>query len=121
MVKLEELFGVCPYVTTQKILSGKWSMIILYLLSQGTHRYNELNKKIPDVSQATLTSQLRALEKAGVIERIVYPEVPPKVEYKLSPLGEEFTVVLEAINDFGTKYINYLKKHPEMSIKNPKK
>ena len=116
-MKLEELFGVCPYVTTQKILSGKWSMIILYILSQGTHRYNEINKKMPDVSQATLTSQLRSLEKAGVIERIVYPEVPPKVEYKLSSLGQEFTTVLEAINEFGTKYIAYLKKHPELSIK----
>jgi len=108
-MKLEELFGVCPYVTTQKILSGKMAMIVLYLLHQGTFRYNELRKQLPDISQATLTSQLRSLEKAGMIERIVYPEIPPKVEYKLSPLGNEFVPVLDSINEFGTKYINHLK------------
>jgi DNA-binding HxlR family transcriptional regulator len=85
-------------------------MIILYLLSQGTHRFNELNKKMSDMSQTTLTTQLRSLEKSGLIERIVYPEIPPKVEYKLSDLGREFESVLESINDFGMKYISYLKK-----------
>ena len=76
-MKSKDLFGTCPYVTTQKLLSGKRSMIILYLLSQGTHRFNETQtKKMSDMSQTTLTTQLRSLEKSGLIERIVYPEIP---------------------------------------------
>jgi DNA-binding HxlR family transcriptional regulator len=106
--ELSELFGVCPYVTTQKIISGKWKLMILYYLSQGTLRFNELSKKMPGVTQTTLTSQLRALEKTGLIERRVYPEVPPKVEYFLTDLGKEFSTVLDAVDMFGKTYIHYL-------------
>ena len=108
--ELTDLFGTCPYVTTQKIISGKWKVIILYYLSEGTHRFSELNKKMPGVAQATLTSQLRSLEASGLIERIVYPQVPPKVEYMLSELGEKFIPVLESINIFGQEYIQFLDK-----------
>jgi DNA-binding HxlR family transcriptional regulator len=104
--ELEDLFGICPYVTTQKILSGKWKLIILHFLSDGTHRFSELNKKMPGVTQATLTSQLRSLEGTGLIERRIYPEVPPKVEYLLTDLGREFKPVLEAVGKFGNVYIH---------------
>lgn len=105
---LMDLYGKCPYVTTQKLLSGKWTVMILYFLSLRTHRFGELNKKMPGISQATLTAQLRMLEKAEMICRIVYPEIPPKVEYKLTDLGKEFTVVLDAINRFGEIYIKHI-------------
>ena len=107
---INDLWGICPYVTTQKILSGKWKLIILHFLSKGTHRFNELNKKMPGVAQATLTSQLRSLEKTGLVERRIYPEVPPKVEYLLTDLGREFNIVLDAVNKFGNIYINNCKK-----------
>ena len=103
--ELSDLFGICPFVTTQKLLSGKWKLIILYFLSGGTHRFNELSKKMPGVTQSTLTGQLRALEETGMVERRVYPEVPPKVEYMLTDLGKEFKTVLGAVNVFGNRYI----------------
>jgi DNA-binding HxlR family transcriptional regulator len=108
--EITDLFGTCPYVTTQKIISGKWKIIILYYLSEGTHRFSELNKKMPGVAQATLTSQLRALEASGLIDRKVYPQVPPKVEYRLSELGERFRPVLQSIDTFGQEYIQYLEE-----------
>jgi len=106
-----ELVGKCPYVTTQKLLSGKWTVMILFFLSLGTHRFGELSRKMAGISQATLTSQLRFLEKEKMIERIVYAEIPPKVEYKLSDLGKEFQGVLDAIQSFGEIYINTLYKN----------
>jgi len=105
---LSDLYGKCPYVTTQKLLSGKWTVMILYFLSQGTHRFGELNKKMNGISQATLTSQLRMLEEAKMIQRIVYAEIPPKVEYRLTDLGKEFSVVLDAIDSFGNTYIKHV-------------
>lgn len=105
MLTQEELFGKCPYATAQKILSGKWALIILHHLSEGTRRFNELQKLIPDITQATLTKQLRTLEKYKMIIRTVYPEVPPKVEYKLSEMGEDFSIVLDSLKVWGEKYI----------------
>lgn len=111
MLTQEELFGKCPYATAQKILSGKWALIILHHLSEKTLRFNELQKLLPDITQATLTKQLRTLEKHGMIIRTVYPEVPPKVEYKLSEIGKEFSVVLDSLKIWGEKYIKTVKSN----------
>jgi len=108
--ELSDLFGICPFVTTQKILNGKWKLVILNYLSKGTLRFNELSKKMPGVTQATLTSQLRSLEDDGLVKRCIYPQIPPKVEYSLSDLGEEFNTVLKAVYDFGNTYIKYRNK-----------
>lgn len=105
-----DLFGRCPYVTAQKVLAGKWSLVILYHLCCGTHRFNELQKKMPDLTQTTLTKHLRSLEKYGMIIRKVYPEVPPKVEYSLSEVGKEFKTVLDSIENWGNQYVAYLNK-----------
>lgn len=107
---MEDLFGTCPYTTAQKIFSGKWSIMIIFYLSEGTHRFGELQRKLPEITQATLTKQLRTLEKHGMIIRHVYPEVPPKVEYSLSEIGKEFLPVLNQFQSFGDKYIEYLKR-----------
>lgn len=106
-----DLFGVCPYVTVQKLLSGKWRILILYSLSIGTCRFNELHKKISGITQSALTSQLRTLEEAGLVERHVFPEIPPHVEYELTELGKEFSKVLSTIDAFGTTYIQWLKEN----------
>ena len=100
----------CPYVTIQKVLSGKWSIIILHLLEDGDVRFNELYRQIEGISQATLIKQLRQLEEDGLITRKVYPQVPPKVGYNLSDLGKEFASVLDQINIFGQKYIEFVKE-----------
>ncbi|MDR2504733.1 MAG: helix-turn-helix transcriptional regulator [Oscillospiraceae bacterium] len=102
------LFGICPYVTTQKLLSGKWTIMILYFLSEHKCRFNELSKKINGVTQSALTKQLRSLELAGLIERTVFPEIPIRVEYQLSELGHGFSKVLTEIEQFGNTYNAWL-------------
>ena len=101
----ENDFGKCPYITTQKLLSGKWTLIILFLLSNNTMRFNELHRQLPMLTQATLTKQLRALEKDGLVIRTVYNQIPPKVEYSLSGIGEKFRPVLEMVKTWGEEYI----------------
>lgn len=109
MKKRKELFGLCPYVTSQKVLTGKWSMYILYLLSDGPIRFNELQRKMPDeMTHTTLSRQLKALEEDGLIIRTEYKQIPPKVEYSLSDIGEKFKKVLVVLEQWGNEYIEYL-------------
>ena len=109
----QELFCKCPYVTAQKVLSGKWAILILCYLKNGPLRFNELHKYLKGLTQATLTKQLRKLEEDRIIVRKVFPVVPPHVEYSLSPIGEELTAVLDSLSEFGVKYINYMRKLDE--------
>ncbi|KHD38674.1 HxlR family transcriptional regulator [Clostridium acetobutylicum] len=104
-----DLFGKCPYFTAQKVFSGKWSILIMHNLDEGPMRYGELRRKIGDITEATLTKQLRMLEKYGLIRRHVYSEIPPRVEYSLTDLGEEFRPVLEQFRIWGDKYIKSIK------------
>ncbi|MBM7635362.1 winged helix-turn-helix transcriptional regulator [Streptococcus saliviloxodontae] len=99
----------CPFVTTQSVLSGKWSILILHHVEEGPIRFNELHRRLTGISQTTLTKQLRQLEEAGLIQRKVYAQVPPKVEYQLSDIGLEFKQVLQQIAIFGDKYIDFVK------------
>ncbi len=105
----EDLFGKCPYVTAQKLLTGKRTLLIMHYLNENTMRFNELQRALPDLTQATLTKQLRMLEDNGLITRKVYNQIPPKVEYSLSELGHKFSPVLDAIEVWGSEYIDYLK------------
>ena len=95
----KDLFGICPFVTSQKILQGKWAILVLHELSQGTRRFNELERGL-QITHATLSSQLKSLEREGIVRRTVYPEVPPRVEYSLTDIGRKFAPVLESI-DYG--------------------
>lgn len=104
-----DLFGKCPFVTAQKIIAGKWAVIILHNLSSGTLRFGELQRLLPDLTQSTLTKQLRSLEEYGLVNRYVFPQVPPKVEYSLTDIGKEFKSVLDSISVWGEKYIEYMK------------
>ena len=107
----KELFGICPYVTSQKILTGKWSMYIIYLLTKGPIRFNELQRQMPEaMTHTTLSRQLKMLEEEGLIVRTEYAQVPPKVEYSLSEIGEKFQPVLNALETWGNEYIDYLNK-----------
>lgn len=103
-----ELFGVCPFFTTQSLLLGKWVLPILNELSGGAKRFNELKRKF-GITHSTLAQQLKLLEHEGFIHREVFPEVPPRVEYSLTEIGKTFQPVLDSIEVWGTKYIEYLK------------
>lgn len=105
----KNLFGKCPYVTTQKLLSGKWSIYILHLLSERTIRFNELLRLMPEeMTHTTLSRQLKLLEQEGLIIRREFSTVPPKVEYELSDIGSKFFPVLEALKIWGDEYIENL-------------
>ncbi|MBE6035346.1 MAG: helix-turn-helix transcriptional regulator [Clostridiales bacterium] len=108
MESKKELFGICPFVTSQKVLTGKWSLLIMYHLSEGPVRFNELQRRLPNLTQATLSKQLKALEADGLIHRKEYPQIPPKVEYSMSEIGRKFKRVLESLEDWGNEYIEYL-------------
>ena len=94
----------CPVAKVQKIIHGKWTMVIVYFLSQETLRFGELSRKMPTVTQANLTKELRMLEEYGIIHREVYREVPPKVEYSLTEIGRKFLPVLEALEEWALEY-----------------
>lgn len=104
-----DLFGKCPFVTAQKIIAGKWAVVILHNLSSKTLRFGELQRLLPELTQSTLTKQLRSLEEYGLVNRYVFPQVPPKVEYSLTDIGKEFEPVLESISTWGEKYIEHIK------------
>lgn len=105
-----ELFGICPFVTAQKLLQGNWAILILHALNEGTKRFNELERDI-QITHATLSSQLKYMEKEGLVHRTVYPEVPPRVEYSLTAMGRRFAPVLDSIQVWGEEYIEFLKEN----------
>jgi DNA-binding HxlR family transcriptional regulator len=91
----------CPVTRAVGVLGGKWKLHIAFHLMRGTMRFSELRRAIPDVTQQMLTAQLRELEADGIITRTVYPVVPPKVEYSLTPLGAELRSVTDALEVWG--------------------
>lgn len=101
-------YGICPFATTQRVLTGKWALVIIYQLSTGTKRFNELQRLIPGITQTILTRHLRQLEADKIVTRKVYAEVPPRVEYSLTDMGEKFQDVLDAVETWGIDYIALL-------------
>lgn len=100
-------FG-CPVEAALEAIGGKWKGLILFHLQTGTKRYNELRKLLPDVTQRMLTKQLRELETDQIIQRQVFAEVPPRVEYSLTSFGETLTPVLSALQQWGSRYLDKL-------------
>ena len=94
----------CPVEVALNAIGGKWKGVILYKLLSGTHRFSELKRKMPRVTQRMLTLQLRALEADGLISRTIYPEVPPRVEYCLTELGMSLEPVIRMLMDWGRLY-----------------
>ena len=103
MVKREEL-PECDVATTVQIIGNKWKLLIMRNLLSRPWRFNELRKSLEGVSQKVLTDCLRQLEADGIITRTVYPEVPPRVEYSLTELGESMRPILSAMEDWGRSY-----------------
>ena len=102
---IEERFGKCPYATAQSLISGKWAVLILLYLEDGPIRFNELLRRMPTMTHATLSVQLKSLEEYGLVKRVQYEAIPPKVEYSLTDIGEKFHPVIAAIEAWGNEYI----------------
>ena len=102
---MEERFGKCPYVTAQSLISGKWAVLILLYLEDGLIRFNELLRKMPKMTHATLSVQLKSLEEYGLVRRVQYEAIPPKVEYSLTDIGKKFHPVVAAMEAWGNEYI----------------
>lgn len=103
MLTKDEL-PVCPVATTVQLIGNKWKLLIIRNLIQRPWRFNELQKSLEGISQKVLTDSLRAMEKDGIITRTVYPQVPPRVEYALSPLGESMRHILDSMEQWGKEY-----------------
>ncbi len=100
-------FG-CPVEATLAVIGGKWKCVILFHLLDGTKRFNELRRLMPDVTQRMLTRQLRELEADQVIHREVYPEVPPRVEYSLTEFGRTLEPILRMLQAWGFEYLEHI-------------
>lgn len=108
---MDEWFGRCPYATVQKLISGKWAMLILHNLEDGPVRFNDLQRQLPKMTHATLSVQLKTLIEHGLVIRHQYEAIPPRVEYSLSEIGQKFHPVLEAMEAWGKEYIAYMEKN----------
>ncbi len=94
----------CPVEITLGVIGGQWKVLILRELFKGVKRFGELHRSIRGITQKMLTQQLRNMEKDGIVHRKVYPQVPPKVEYSLTPLGRSLEPILESMRDWGIKH-----------------
>ncbi len=101
----DKAYGGCPIGTALTLIGGKWKLPVLYnLLSEHTLRFNALRKALPNVTQKMLTQQLRELERDGLIARKVYAEVPPKVEYSITPIAKKLEPILASMCGWGKEY-----------------
>ena len=98
------MLPVCPVETTLTLIGDKWKVLILRDLMDGTKRFGELRKSLSGVSQKVLTAQLRDMESSGLVNRKVYAEVPPKVEYSLTVLGDSLRPVIDVLRTWGEGY-----------------
>lgn len=105
----QDLYGKCPFATAQKLIQGKWAVLILHHISSGPIRFNELLRRMPKMTHATLSNQLKQLESEGLIARKEYAQIPPKVEYSITEIGMQFAPVLQSMQKFGMAYIEYTK------------
>ena len=101
---IKEELPACPVATTVQMIGSKWKLLIMRNLLQRPWRFNELKKDLEGISQKVLTDSLRSMEADGIITRTVYPEVPPRVEYALSDLGESMRPIMDAMEIWGTDY-----------------
>lgn len=98
-------YADCPCEATLDRIGGKWKSILVFRLGQGTLRFGALRRLLPKVTQRTLTQQLRELETDGLVARVVFAEVPPRVEYSLTPLGRTLLPAIEALKAWGEAYV----------------
>jgi DNA-binding HxlR family transcriptional regulator len=100
----EDILPECPVATTVSLIGSKWKLLIMRNLLARPWRFNELQKSIDGISQKALTEALRAMEADGIVSRTVYPEVPPRVEYALTELGESMRPIIKSMESWGMAY-----------------
>lgn len=110
---------LCPVALTLNLIGGKWKALILWNLLEGTMRYSELRRAVPDATPKMLTQQLRELEADGLVTRTVWPVVPPKVKYSLTPTGLSIKPILTAMYRWGDAYLARRHKKSCCSMKPP--
>lgn len=103
-MKRKEELPVCPVATTVSLIGSKWKLLIMRNLLARPWRFNELQRSLDGISQKVLTESLRSMEADGIIIRTVFPEVPPHVEYSLSPLGESMRPIISSMEAWGRNY-----------------
>ena len=103
-MKTKDELPDCPVATTVQVIGSKWKLLIMRNLLTRPWRFNELQKNLDGISQKVLTDSLRSMEADGIVTRTVYPEVPPRVEYALSPLGETMRPILDAMQAWGNAF-----------------
>lgn len=100
----------CPVAITVQLIGSKWKLLIIRNLMERPWRFNELKKSLDGISQKVLTDSLRSMEEDGIITRTVFPEVPPRVEYALSDIGESMRPILTAVKEWGLNYKDSLNR-----------
>jgi DNA-binding HxlR family transcriptional regulator len=96
----------CPVERTLEVIGGRWKVLILRELFQGIRRFGQLHRALHGITQKMLTQQLREMEEDGIIHREVYLQVPPKVEYSLTPLGESLKPIIDSMHEWGVRHLN---------------
>jgi DNA-binding HxlR family transcriptional regulator len=101
---------------TLDLIGGKWKALILWHLGENTLRFSELRKTLPQITQKMLTQQLRELEASGLVNRFIYTQIPPKVEYSLTPTGQSLLPILETLCQWGLNYANTTESIDEKTV-----
>lgn len=101
----------CEVEITLEVIGGRWKVLIIRELMAGVKRFGELQRALPGITQKMLTQQLREMEDDGIIHREVYPQIPPKVEYSLTPLGESLQPILNAMHEWAVKHFAQIQRH----------
>lgn len=102
----------CPVETTLEVIGGRWKVLILQELFQGVRRFGQLHRGLNGITQKMLTQQLREMEEDGIVHREVYLQVPPKVEYSLTPLGESLKPIIDVMHKWGVRHLDERNKQP---------
>jgi DNA-binding HxlR family transcriptional regulator len=101
----DALSGSCPVLKTADIISGKWTLLILRDLAKGINRFSGLERSLTGISPKTLSERLKGLEKAGIVTRKSFAEVPPRVEYTLTDMGLDLIPLIDHMRDYGKKWL----------------
>jgi DNA-binding HxlR family transcriptional regulator len=109
--------NLCRVDNALSILVGKWKpIILLYLLRDGTQRFSELKRNVNGITQRMLTKQLRELEEEDIVKRVIYPQVPPKVEYSITEYGKSLQPILEAMHEWGVNHMVHKQQKMKKTI-----
>ena len=102
----------CPVERTLEVIGGRWKVLILRELFPGVRRFGQLHRALHGITQKMLTQQLREMEEDGMIHREIYLQVPPKVEYSLTPLGESLKPILDSMHEWGVRHLDEQNREP---------